>query len=831
MEKNAVWKWLLLVVLLAGSFAVVYPPSQKVKLGLDLQGGTSFTVEIDKEEIRKRILDDEPDADPDTLPARVARAASEARVNALEVIRNRVDGLGIAEPVIYSSSAEGSERIVVQLPGIDKEKREAARESIESVAFLEFRLVHEKSSEWVEELFSDFKAPRGFKISDRGDYYIRDTETVKDAEMDQAFLETLRRFEPKPGCAFMLEKDTDASGRTIYKPYYISIRRQMTGDTIKNAGVDYHQVTGAPRVTLEFDRQGARRFAKVTRDYAPRGEKNRDSDLGRQLAIILDGTLYSAPVIQTEIPNGRAEITGNFKVPEAMRLANVLRAGALPAPVKIIQTSTVDPSLGRDSIRSGSRAAVVAVAAVLVFMLVYYCAAGLVANAGLLLDLLLLPLGLIVASGFLGLFSGQRFTGAAVSLPTLTMPGIAALVLTLGMAVDANVLIFERIREELRVAKRLPSAITAGFERAFTTIFDSNITTLLTAVILFAFGSGPVRGFAVVLSAGIVVSMLVALVYTRLMLSSMVEGFKMKSLRMFSFFRDTKLDFIGKKYAAWGLPLAIILGTWFVFVQNGQKNFAVDFAGGTSLLYGFTEKAPVEQIRGDLAALNIDAGLQYKADLIADDDAGINEMLDVRVGENDGDAVKNLFEEKYAGYTLLQEEQVGGQIGAEMRRKGIMALVWSLVGIVVYISIRFEFAYAVGAIAALAHDVLITVGIYCLLGRQISLPIVAALLTIVGYSVNDTIVVFDRIREDLKLVRGRSYKDIVNLSINQTLSRTVLTSATTLLSVVILLLFGGGAIFDFALTLLIGIIVGTYSSVFLAAPIMLLWHRDKPKAA
>ncbi|HNS81613.1 MAG TPA: hypothetical protein PKM67_09175, partial [Kiritimatiellia bacterium] len=379
MEKNAVWKWLLLVVLLAGSFAVVYPPSQKVKLGLDLQGGTSFTVEIDKEEIRKRILDDEPDADPDTLPARVARAASEARENALEVIRNRVDGLGIAEPVIYSSSAEGSERIVVQLPGIDKEKREAARESIESVAFLEFRLVHEKSSEWVEELFSDFKAPRGFKISDRGDYYIRDTETVKDAEMDQAFLETLRRFEPKPGCAFMLEKDTDASGRTIYKPYYISIRRQMTGDTIKNAGVDYHQVTGAPRVTLEFDRQGARRFAKVTRDYAPRGEKNRDSDLGRQLAIILDGTLYSAPVIQTEIPNGRAEITGNFKVPEAMRLANVLRAGALPAPVKIIQTSTVDPSLGRDSIRSGSRAAVVAVAAVLVFMLVYYCAAGLVA--------------------------------------------------------------------------------------------------------------------------------------------------------------------------------------------------------------------------------------------------------------------------------------------------------------------------------------------------------------------------------------------------------------------------------------------------------------------
>ncbi|MGD9873001.1 MAG: protein translocase subunit SecD [Kiritimatiellia bacterium] len=831
MEKNAVWKWLLLVVLLAGSFAVVYPPSEKVKLGLDLQGGTSFTVEIDKSEIQKRIIEDEPDVDPETLPSRVARAASEARENALEVIRNRVDGLGIAEPVIYSSSAEGSERIVVQLPGVDKEKREAARESIESVAFLEFRLVHEKSAEWVEELFTDFKAPRGFKISDAGDFYIRDVENVKDEDMDQEFLDALHRFEPQPGCSFMLEKDSDASGRTIYRPYYISIRKQMTGDTIKNAGVDYHQITGAPSVNLEFDRQGARRFAKITRDYAPGGEKNRESDTGRQLAIILDGTLYSAPVIQTEIPNGRAEITGNFKVPEAMRLANVLKAGALPAPVKIIQTSTVDPSLGRDAINGGIRAGIVAFSAIVIFMLGYYLLAGLVADVSLVAEILLMPLGLIVTSGFLGLFSGQRFTGAAIGLPTLTLPGIAALILTMGMAVDANVLIYERIREELRAGKRLSSAIASGYERAFSVIFDANLTTLLTAVILFTFGSGPIRGFAVMLSAGIIVTMLVVLVFTRLWLNWLVDSFKVKTMKMLSFFGNTKIDFMRYRFVAATISLVIIAGTWTVVVKKGEANLAVDFAGGTSFLYGFKEKLPIDQIRAELTKINIDASLQYKADLIAEAEGGINEMLDVRVGENEGEAVKKLFESNFAGYELLQEEQVGGQIGDELRRKAIMAIIWSLLGIVLYLAFRFEFGYGVGAVVALAHDVLITVGIYCVLGKQISLPIVAALLTIVGYSVNDTIVVFDRIREDLKLVRGRSYKDIVNLSVNQTLSRTVLTSGTTLLSIIALMLFGGGSIFDFALTLFIGVTVGTYSSVYLATPVAMLWHREKPKAA
>ena len=463
----------------------------------------------------------------------------------------------------------------------------------------------------------------------------------------------------------------------------------------------------------------------------------------------------------------------------------------------------------------------------MLFMMGYYLLSGVIANISLLIVLLLLPVGMVLSAGFLGVLSGT-LEGSAVDLPTLTLYGIAGIVLTVGMAVDANVLIFERMREEWRIGKSVPGSVNAGYDKAFSTILDANVTTLLTAIILFWQGSGPIRGFAVTLSAGILVSMFVVLIITRLLFSALADGGVIKSLKMLSlsFLQNREFNILAGRKVAAVLSVVIIVGSWFVFFQKGDENLGVDFTGGTVITYTFDEKAEIETVRSVLT----DAG--YPTAKIAYQQAlDGSEFLEVKVGasgvasEGALEAVKTLP----GDYRDIQNESVGSQIGSELKSRGIKAILLSLVGIIIYISLRFEFAYAMGAIAALAHDVLVTVGLFCLLGHELSMPIIAALLTIVGYSVNDTIVVFDRIREDLKLKQGLEYESVANLAINQTLSRTVLTSFTTLLTVIMLLVFGGGAVQDFALALLIGILAGTYSSIFVATPVMLLWHKDKVK--
>jgi SecD/SecF fusion protein len=646
--------------------------------------------------------------------------------------------------------------------------------------------------------------------------------------MDRAYREELKRFGSKRGADFMLEKDTLQDGSTVYRPAYIEIRKQLTGSAIKDARVDYDQIN-RPYIGLTFNKAGAERFGKVTAAYAPRGDNNLNSDVGRRLAIILDGQLYSTPVLQSAIYGGSAQITGSFTVEECTRLVNVLRAGALPAPVTIVEERTVDPTLGKDSINSGIRACIYGGISVFVFMAAYYLLAGVVADISLLMLMLLLPFGMWFASGILGLFSSAG--GVSAGLPVMTLPGIAGIVLTIGMAVDANVLIFERIREELRTGKSLAGAVTAGYGKAFSTIFDSNLTTLLTAVILFWQGSGPIRGFAVTLSAGIMVSMLMALVFTRLLLDTLAAKTKLTTIKMFSVFRNTKFDFLGKRTIAAILSLTVIAGTWIFFIGKGEKNFGVDFTGGSSISFAFDQKQPIDAVRTALTQAGIkEASIQYHKELGASADKA-KETLEVKVPYESGSAALQSINTAFAaqGYHDISNDTVGPQIGSELKKKGVMSLALAMLGIIIYISFRFEFAFAIGAIVAVFHDVLITVGIYCLCGRQLSLPIVAALLTIVGYSVNDTIVVFDRIREDIKLMHGGklSYREIANICINQTLARTTLTSLTTLLTVIMLLVFGGGAINDFALALFIGIVVGTYSSIFIATPVVLLWHKEK----
>jgi SecD/SecF fusion protein len=823
MNKNAMWKWLVLIALTAWSLALVTPFKEKVKLGLDLKGGTSFTVEVDQNEVRKNVLEKDASLEGSALDSAVKAEVKQTQGVALEVIRSRVDGLGIAEPEIYPLL---DDRIVIRLPGADESKRTEAKNSIQSVAFLEFRLVHTESDAWVNELFSAGLTPSGFSLVRVGNdqFYVRDRKALEDKALDRAFWENLKRFGAKRGAEFMLEKESLQDGSTVYKPVYIEVRKQLTGSALKDAMVEFDQIN-RPYISLSFNKAGAERFGKVTAAYAPRGENNLNSDTGRRLAIILDGKLYSAPVIQDAIYSGSAQITGSFTVDECTRLVNVLRAGALPAPVKIIEERTVDPSLGKDSIDSGVRAAIYGSIAVFIFMGGYYLLAGAVANISLLMLIILLPFGMWITSGFLGLFAAGA---ATAGLPVLTLPGIAGIALTIGMAVDANVLIYERMREELAVGKSLSNAINAGYDKAFSAILDSNLTTLLTAVILFWQGSGPVRGFAITLTAGIVISMLVVLVFTRLLLNLLADKTGLKTIKMLQVFKKPNFDFLGKRAWVIGLSVAVIISTWAVFLKKGVENFGVDFTGGTSITFAFNEKQPVETVRDAMDQAGIDdARIQYQSEL--DPTAKGSETMEVKVGGQNGDEVVRVIESAFGknGYRNLQTNVVGPQIGAELKKSGLTALFASLIGIIIYISFRFEFGFAAGAIVALVHDVIITVGIYCLFGRQLDLVTVAALLTVIGYSVNDTIVVFDRIREDVKLMHGKPYVEIANLSINQTLSRTLLTGVSTQLTLISLLIFGGGAISDFALVLFIGVTVGTFSSIYIATPVALLWHKNE----
>ena len=803
--KASIWKWLILVVATAWSVALVTPPKEKIKLGLDLQGGTSYTLEID---------------DSQGLEGSV----SDARDRALEVIRNRVDSMGVAEPNIYP---DGEKRVVVQIPGMKAEDRIRASENIRKAAFLEFRMVHPKNDELIQNLFQDRKVPAGYEIvsmprNGNGDFWVRKGPPPSEAERAM-----LRRFEEKAGYDLLFEKEM-IEKKEYFRPYYVSRKAELTGDSLKSASVDYQQF-GQKVVQISFDSKGRKIFAKVTADHAPGGAKNPDPNGRHYLGIVLDGTLYSAPYIRTSIPGGEAVIEGSFTLEEASDLALVLRAGALPAPLRVIEERTVDPTLGVDSIQSGWRAAAIGFAAVAVFMAIYYHFAGIVAVLALLLNLVLLPLGMIVTAGFFGLIGGAGMGGSGVSLPVLTLPGIAGIVLTVGMAVDANVLIFERIREEMRQGKRFGAALSAGYDKAFSTIFDSNLTTLLTAVILFWQGSGPVKGFAITLTAGILASMYTAIVGTRMVFEFLEHRGLLHNLKMTQWVKETKIDFMGKRHLAAVLSVVLLAAGLFVGFKRGAENFGVDFTGGQQLSLDFAKKAGVEELRAALEGAGIRGpGIQYQRSGMGEEQS---EVLALKVaGPEEGARAQQVMADQFAdnGFKLIQEDTVGPQVGKELQRSGLIALGLSLVGMIIYITIRFEFSFAVGAVVGLLHNVLITLGVYFLLGRQLTTTSIAALLTVVGYSVNDTIVVFDRIRETRKLRGGRLDKAVVNESINATLSRTLLTSLTTLLSVAMLMVFGGGAIFDFALAIFVGVVAGTYASAFIASPVML---AVRPKTA
>ena len=835
MDKHALWKWLVFAGLTVVSLALVYPPDKRIPLGLDIKGGISFTVAVDPDKVWKSMRDDPVNKEiaDDKLKGQVPAAVRSAREEAVEVIRNRVDRLGVAEPAIYP---EKDNRIVVQIPGMGEKDKDRAVRMIKSAAVLEFSLVHPDNDKLVGRMFEKGLAPEGFIMPSenaRNPYFLRDPK-VPDEAMDAGFWARLERFNvPDKAHRLLLERDVDESGRIKYLPFFVRIKPEMKGDHITASRVDYDQLN-RPHVALSFDGQGAKAFARITSELAPGGMRNPNPEGRRLLAIILDGRLYSAPFIKTAIYGGNAVIEGDFNYEDARELSIVLRSGALKVPLDLIETRTVDPSLGRHAVQSGVTAAIWGSIVVFAFMLFYYRVCGVVANIGLLFNLVLLPIGLMLTAGFLGLFTGGGAVSGKFSLPVMTLPGIAGIALTLGMAVDANVLIYERIREELKLGKRLATAVAAGYDRAFITILDSNLTTIIAAFILFFFGSGPIRGFGITLAAGIIVSMYSALVVTRMVFNVITSRSNLKTFNMLSFFRAYSVDFLGKRNLAIALSAAVIILSWGVMIWRGFNPpgsiFSVDFLGGTSLTFEYAQKQDNAAVEDALTRAGVKSPVvQYQKEVAA---GSQSEYMQVRVPVGQGDLARSAIEaafgeETEAKFRVVGEDTVGPQIGSEVLLGAIKALLIAFVCMVIYVSWRFRFAFAIGGIAALVHDILVSLGVYCALGMQINGTTIAALLTIIGYSINDTIVIFDRIRENQKLARGRGFAEICNMSINQTMGRTILTSLSTMMVVLMLLIFGGGAIFDLALILFIGMVAGVYSTVFIATPVMMMLHRDK----
>jgi SecD/SecF fusion protein len=546
-------------------------------------------------------------------------------------------------------------------------------------------------------------------------------------------------------------------------------------------------------VQLKFDSEGAKQFGKITEQYK-----------GHRFAIVLDGVIQSAPVIRDAIYGGDAIITGKFSEQEARGLASVLE-NPLQTPVSIEEERSVSPTLGMDSIRASILAGLVGLGITLVCVLAYYKLAGLVANLALIINLILL----------IGALTMFRFV--------LTLPGIAGIILTIGLAVDASVLIYERLREEMALGKSLKVAVQTAYEKAFSSIFDANVTTLITAAILFWKASGPVKGFAISLTLGILASLFTALIVGRNCLSWFVDTGRLKRVSMLHLISSQNINFLGKGFLACMCSLALIIAGATAFCIRGDKNFGVDFRGGDLITMSAPNKIDIGQVRNALGPIGFaDASIQ-------ESQQGGKSYITVRTPLNTSDKVEKQIIQAMptANFKVEGSERVGALVGGELARTSLVALGLGILGILIFVTFRFELSFAIGAIVALLHDVIITVGVFSLLGRELTLTMVGAVLTIAGYSINDTIVVYDRIREGLASGRRGSIEEIMNSSINQTLSRTILTSTVTLIPILCLFLFGGAVLRDFSLAIIIGVVVGTYSSIFIASPIVLWWTRAR----
>jgi SecD/SecF fusion protein len=722
----------LVLLLVVSSIVTIWPPQKKIALGLDIQGGTSFLIRLkggDKQ-VTKGMLD-----------------------QAVEVIRKRVDYFGGGEPII---SPVGSDRILVQIPGLDPAKIQEARDQLSRVAKLEFRMVYPDNGDRLRAIDAGKEViPPDYRIEV---YKVAAEENEKPREE-----------------RLLVKKKAD-----------------LGGEHVSHASAGYGNEGW--EVKLDFDTEGAKRFGDITA-----------ANVGHRFAIVLDGVIQSAPVIKTAIYGGNAVISGGrMGEPEARGLASVLE-NPLQTPVSIEEERSVSPTLGLDSIRASILAGLVGLVITLVCVAVYYEIPGLIANLALIINLILLV-------GALTMF---HFV--------LTLPGIAGIILTIGLSVDANVLIYERLREEMALGKSLKVALNTAYEKAFSSIFDANVTTLITAAILFWKASGPVKGFAISLSLGILASLFTALIVGRNCLGWFVDTGRLKRISMLHLISARNINFLGKGFIACMCSLALLLAGAAAFYKRGERNFGVDFRGGDLITLSAPGKIDIGQVRGALKPIGLaDASIQESTQVG-------RSYITIRTPLNTSDKVEKQVMQTLpsSGFRVEGSERVGALVGGELAKNSLIALGLGILGILIFVTFRFELAFAVGAIVALLHDVLMTVGMFSLLGRELTLTMIGAVLTIAGYSINDTIVVYDRIREGLASGRRGTIEEIMNSSINQTLSRTILTSTVTLIPILCLFFFGGAVLRDFSLAIIIGVIVGTYSSIFIASPIVLWWTRAR----
>ncbi len=778
---------------------------RSLNLGLDLQGGIHLVLEVKTEEMEEQ-------------------EAQDAVAQAQEVIRNRIDQFGVAEPTIQR---QGENRIIIELPGVQDVQR--AKDLVGQTALLEFQLLElaedrTRLIQRIDQVLAPQKeeeedlllssaaesAPLSSMLSGAGEDL---TVAGRDLQRVKNLLNTPEAQELIPADVEFLfsSKPAGAEGNEFYFLYLVRKKPEMTGHMIQDAFVSIGQVVeymGQPIVNFSTTDEGVRLFSRIT-----------GSHIGDRMAIVLDESVYSAPTIQNKISEGRGIITGSGTQEEAKDLAIVLRAGALPAEVEIIEDRTVGPSLGRDSIEQGKTAAIYSMVLIVIFMVLYYRAAGLIADCALLLNMLFI---MAVLAGFHA---------------TLTLPGIAGIILTIGMAVDANVLIFERIREELRSGKTVRAAIDSGYGHALSAIIDANVTTFLVGIVLYQFGTGPIRGFALTLCIGIISSLFTAFFVTRTIFELITRKSEQSSLSIgpVALFSNLNIRFLSLRNIGFGTSAAVLLiGIVSILGINGIRK-GIDFAGGTLLELHFDPAVQVEDIRSQLGRVPVgDAEIDLSKSEIKQ--FGSENDILIRVSESGAgtevaDGIMGVLE---AGFTnsieemewIRRQEKVGPKIGSELSSAAVRAVLVALALILIYMAWRFHrFLYGIAAVVALFHDVLITLGLLSLFDIEITLAVVAALLAIVGYSLNDTIVVFDRIRENLHTARRQGFDGTVNQSINECLSRTLITSATTLLAVLVLMIFGGEVNRDFTITLMIGVVVGTYSSVFVASPVLYLGQQ------
>ena len=797
----------------------------------------------------------------------VIRAEAESAVsNSFNVLRNRIDRFGVTQPNIQKLGNSG--RILVELPGVKEPER--VRKLLQGTASLEFWATYDNVE--IEGFLAEANAKLAELYADTEEVVAAETATEdallaaelqqnkQDAEAEAAYRKQnplfsvlqpsgargnacigyahyadtakINKYFNLPQVKALFPREfkpmwtVKASqwipGENIFELVAIKAtsrdgKAPLDGGVVTDARVQYGNTGGNPEVSMSMNAEGASVWARMTKD-----------NIGKQIAIVLDGMVYSYPVVNGAIEGGSSQITGNFTLEEAEDLANVLKSGKLPAPATIIQEQVVGPSLGAESINAGLISFVIAFVLVLIYMVLFYQGAGLVADLALLANVVLL-FGTLVSFG-----------------AVLTLPGIAGLVLTLGMAVDANVIIYERVKEELRAGKGLSKAIADGYKNAYSAIIDGQITTLLTGIVLFVFGSGPVQGFATTLIIGIITSVLTSIFITRLVFDDRVsKGKNVTFDNSFTrnFLQNTKVDFIGKKKIAYIVSGVLIVASLVSIFTKGFT-YGVDFTGGRTYVVRFDQPVTAEAVR-EAALAEFDGAVEVKQFggesqmkittqyLVADESSEADAAVEGKLYN----ALKGFFADEltFAEFTstldnpngIISSDKVGPTIANDITRDAIIAVILSLIVIFGYIAIRFKgWTWGLGGVTGLAHTALIVIGFFSIFSGilpfslDVDQTFIAAILTIIGYAINDTVVIFDRIREYKELHPKADFKKNVNAALNSTLSRTMNTSLTTLITMVAIAIFGGEVIRGLAVALIVGIVVGTYASIFIATPIM-----------